>query len=381
MEAVPADSTMNTIDAATALAASSAPVLCGAVLFHGWVLRYPRGPGSGVCREARDGACVRYAEEVRAEAKEQLSASACEEVSGGGPSTCKTCGAVIGGTKYCSACNDSGSTTAPTDGVCTADNAVCSVKAAGRCTTCAHESFMFKGGCYRTGQDPGQAMCKTAVSGVCTVVADGSKYFLPPAGEADNLHQSVIPCGDDSVVTVKDNKQYKGVPNCLTCTAPTSGEANTPKAATCTKCADGYFVDAGKESICSACAANCLTCTDGTATNCKSCTAETHFLGAADGSQGPCVSCGDASDETWKGVANCAKCDKLTNQNTPATCTECADNYYLKTDGPTSHVTADQCGEGFFAATVDSIKKCVSCSDNTNGGIADCGECSLFPYK
>ena len=148
-------------------------------------------PGSGVCREARDGACVGHAEEVRAEPKEP--STGCTVTPDGGPSTCKTCGAVIGGTKYCSACNDSGSTTAPTDGVCTADNAVCSVKAAGRCTTCAHESFMFKGGCYRTGQDPGQAMCKTAVNGVCTVVADGSKHFLPPTGDTDNLHQSVIP--------------------------------------------------------------------------------------------------------------------------------------------------------------------------------------------
>ena len=53
--------------------------------------------------------------------------------------------------------------------------------------------------------------------------------------------------------------------------------------------------------------------------------------------------------------------------------------YYLMTDGPTSCVA--DCGEGFFATTVGSLKKCVSCSDNTNGGIADCGECSLLPYK
>ena len=105
-------------------------------------------PGSGVCRKARGGVCVRHAEEVRAEAREKLSADQCVEVSGGGPSTCKTCGAVISGVSYCSQCNDSGADAAPTNGVCSADNNECPKKSAGACTQCDRESFMFQGGCY-----------------------------------------------------------------------------------------------------------------------------------------------------------------------------------------------------------------------------------------
>ncbi|ESU42997.1 Variant-specific surface protein [Giardia duodenalis] len=327
-------------------------------------------PGRGVCGEARDGACVMYKEEVRAETKEQLGAGTCEEVTGNEPNTCKTCGAVIGGTKYCSACNGDGSTSAPVDGTCQTENNECPNKANGRCTTCAQQSFMFKGGCYRIGQDPGQVMCKTAQDGVCTVVADGSKYFLPPAGEADNLHQSVIPCGDDSVVIVKDNKQYKGVANCLTCTAPTSGEANIPKAATCTACEDGYFVES---AACTKCDESCLTCEGAGADKCKSCK-EGYFLGATNDAAGKCIQCNNLDDPSWKGVQNCAKCTSSNTQNTPATCTECTENYYLKTVESTSSCETN-CGEGFFATTVGSVKKCVQCSDTNNGGIADCSAC------
>ncbi|ESU42665.1 Variant-specific surface protein, partial [Giardia duodenalis] len=329
--------------------------------------------GSGVCREARDGVCVRHAEEMRSVETTETC------ITGADPGQCAPnhCNVQIGDSVYCSQCSGGSSETsspAPTNGVCTTDNNECSVKADGRCTTCAHESFMFQGGCYATAKAPGNTMCTNAASGVCNAAADG--YFVPPAADRDASHQSVIPCGDDSVVTVKDDKQYKGVANCLTCTPPGSGSADAPTAATCTKCEDGYFVDTNKGNICSACAENCLTCTSATETTCQSCTANTYFLGAPNEGQGPCVSCGDASGETWKGVANCAKCNKPADQNTPATCTECAEGYYLKTDGTSSCVT--DCGEGFFATTVDNVKKCVSCSAVGNGGIANCKTCSLL---
>ena len=213
---------------------------------------------------------------------------------------------------------------------------------------------------------------------LCTVVADGSKYFLPPAGEADNLHQSVIPCGDDSVVTVKGDKKYKGVLYCTQCSTPaTADDTSTPKAATCDKCASGYFVDT---AACTKCHESCLTCADGTPDKCKSCTPETHFLGATGDGPGKCVSCGDATGSGgWTGVTGCAKCTKP-NTAGAATCTECTTNYYLKTAGSITSCVAD-CSEGFFATTVGSVKKCARCSNNANGGIADCGECSLFPYK
>ena len=255
-----------------------------------------------MCREARDGACVGYAEEMRAETKGQLSADACEEVIDGAANTCKTCGAVIGGVSYCSACNvdDSGTASAPVDGQCTPENNKCPKKSAGVCTQGAHESFMFKGGCNATANAPGNTMCEAANAGICITAKQG--YFVPPG--ADNAHQSVISCADETPVVLASNKQYKGVANCLKCTTPENGDGaeTNAKAATCTECASGYFVDTGNGNICSACAKNCLTCADGTPDKCKSCTPETHFLGATSGQTGKCVSCGDASGETWNGV-------------------------------------------------------------------------------
>ncbi|ESU39945.1 Variant-specific surface protein, partial [Giardia duodenalis] len=325
-----------------------------------------------VCREARDGACVEHAEEARAETKEQLSANQCVEVTGSDPSTCKTCGAVIGGTKYCSACNDSGSASssgAPTDGVCTANNAVCNAKSTGVCTTCTGSSFMFKGGCYRTGQDPGQTMCKTAVNGVCTSPQTG--YFIPP--DATKTDQSIMACNDTTEITLTSNsKKYKGVLHCTQCNTPaTADNTVTAKAATCTACEDGYFV---ASAACTACHSSCLTCSAEGESSCKSCK-EGYFLGATSGGQGKCIQCSSKTEQNWPGVDNCAKCTSSGQSGTAASCTECADNYYLKTDGTPSCVT--NCGEGFFPTTVNSIKKCVSCGDKTNGGIQYCAKCSL----
>ncbi|KAE8301847.1 High cysteine protein [Giardia duodenalis] len=69
---------------------------------------------------------------------------------------------------------------------------------------------MYKGGCYKDSQAPGNTMCEAANAGVCTQAKEG--YFLLP--DADDSHQSVIPCGDDTVVTVSGDKKYKGVLHC-----------------------------------------------------------------------------------------------------------------------------------------------------------------------
>ena len=229
---------------------------------------------------------------------------------------------------------------------------------------------MYKGGCYLAGvagPGIGTKMCKTAASGVCTVAADAKNYFVPPANTND-AHDSVVWCGDETGITL-GSTQYKGIAKCKVCDAPSGAGA-----ATCTTCEDGYF-----GNTCTACHQSCRTCSAADENSCTACAEGTHFLGAAGNGPGKCVSCGDASGETWKGVTNCAKCDKPVNENIPAACTECAEGYYLGTDGPTSCVA--DCGEGFFATTVGSVKKCVRCSDKTSGGIANCAECSLFPYK
>ncbi|ESU41243.1 Variant-specific surface protein, partial [Giardia duodenalis] len=117
-----------------------------------------------------------------------------------------------------------------------------------------------------------------------------------------------------------------------TCTECTSDYLKTVDGATTcvTDCGPGFFKnDKGGDSsnlkLCSPCAANCLTCADGTAEKCKSCTAGTHFLVVVAGSQGKCLSCGDATS----GVPNCAKCTLPSGAAKP-TCSECGFGYKLE---------------------------------------------------
>ena len=307
----------------------------------------------------------------------------------------------IGSDKYCSGC--ALDTEAPINGACAvpSNQDVCVRVAGGRCVECATAAFMYKGGCYATANAPGKTMCKTAANGKCDTPADG--YFVPPS-DTDASHDSVVSCGDTAGVTLGSDgstKTYKGVDGCETCTAPKTingGTGAQTAAATCTKCGNskivktdengttciaeadcpttnGYFLESGSPKNCKACAANCLTCTSATETACQSCTANTYFLGAENGQTGKCVSCGDAvtGSGDWKGVTGCAKCTKP-NTAGAATCTECQADKYLKTVESTTSCETN-CGEGFFATTVDSIKKCVFCSDKNNG-VDGCEKCT-----
>ncbi|ESU44857.1 Variant-specific surface protein [Giardia duodenalis] len=331
-------------------------------------------PGSSVCREARDGACARHAEGVRS----VQTAETCTTGAEIGKCAPNHCNVQIGDSVYCSQCSNGGSdasSPAPTNGVCSADNNECSAKAEGRCTTCDHASFLFQGGCYSKGAAPGNTMCTQAANGICSAAVAG--YFVPPTDDRDNAHQSVIPCGDVEEITVKNDHKYKGVAHCTQCSTPaTAADTTNAKAATCTACEDGYFV---ASAACTACDEQCATC-EGTNSDskCKSCK-EGYFLGATSGGQGKCIQCNNLEDQSWKGVQNCAKCTSSKTSGTPATCTECAENYYLRTDGSTtSCVSAADCNNGFFPTTDSNNKKvCVKCSDNNNGGIANCAKCSL----
>ncbi|ESU40304.1 Variant-specific surface protein [Giardia duodenalis] len=192
------------------------------------------------------------------------------------------------------------------------------------CGKCGANYFLFQGGCYKVGKEPGSLVCTDALGsntdkpGVCKACAEG--YFRNTQADSDSTQDSCKACQDA---------------NCATC-------QDASAIGKCTKCAEGYFV------------------------------------GAANSDPGACVSCGDAvtGSNGFRGVDGCAKCTKPDDSSSPATCTECNTNY-LKTEsaGATSCVTADKCGEGFFATTVGSVKKCVSCSDNSNG-VVGCEKCT-----
>ena len=135
--------------------------------------------GGGVCREARDGACVMYIEmgadeghpvdggrhgmqgsraHENRQGVERVRETACAQGSNAGE--CKTCGATIGADTYCSACN--GENYAPVNGVCvdastSPGNTFCTKdESTGTCSTCKGASSMYQGGCYQTGaSNPG----------------------------------------------------------------------------------------------------------------------------------------------------------------------------------------------------------------------------------
>ena len=153
---------------------------------------------------------------------------------------CKTCGAKIGGTDYCSQCKGE---QVPINGVC-ADNSaasranICTSDNNGGCTGCANGYFLFASGCYKIGQQPGKQVCAQADgSGECQKCANG----LQARG------------GDCSTSTCHST--------CATCSAADQEDK-------CTTCATGHYKTA-QEGICASCensngditgVKNCLDC-------------------------------------------------------------------------------------------------------------------------
>ncbi|ESU39435.1 Variant-specific surface protein, partial [Giardia duodenalis] len=155
----------------------------------------------------------------------QLARAACTQEADDGK--CKTCGVTIGQDTWCSECN--GANYAPVNGVCEdvetqADKkALCKAHASGACTTCGGNSFMYKDGCYSSGEGlPGHSLCLSSDGdGVCTEAAPG--YFAPVG--AANTEQSVIACGDTTGVAIAaGGNTYKGVADCASCAPPSNNQ-------------------------------------------------------------------------------------------------------------------------------------------------------------
>ncbi|ESU40575.1 Variant-specific surface protein [Giardia duodenalis] len=308
----------------------------------GRVLQCQYGYWVGVCREARGGACVGYAEEVTGQRKslkaiDRQTSGTCPEANSGASQTgqCKNgkCDVWIGGGDFCSQCSQT--TDYLINGKCTADNTESACEggqpSAGVCTSCKSGYFLHRGGCYQIGTEPGNLVCKdttaSSTQGTCDECQAG--YFRNPASASDATRQSCIACND---TTGADSNL--GVASCAECTAPAaSGSSGSSQKAKCTACADGYFVDS-----------------DGAA----------------------CTQCQDTD--------NCAKCDAGADK-----CTKCKMSgtkpYFKKNDGddPTGTcVTREECKTTHFPKDIsDSDKKCLPCGDATNGGIANCQACTM----
>ena len=238
------------------------------------------------------------------------------------------------------------------------------------CEKCKGQTFMYKGGCYEATATPGKTMCKIAANGKCTAAVERKEYFVPPG--ADASHDSVVSCGDTAGVTFgsgSNTKTYKGVDGCAKCTAPDAITDTTgTKAAACTERTTNLYLK---------------TETDGS----TSCVTEcpTGYFGhtASDTKKKTCQSCsGENADLTpaGAGVAGCAACTYASNK---VMCTKRDAGKYLKTTSDsTSCVEASGCGPGFFPKADDKAgNRCVPCREASSGGINNCAECSLLPYK
>ncbi|ESU44379.1 Variant-specific surface protein [Giardia duodenalis] len=329
-----------------ALAAASALVLCGALPARGGCYSISV-TGSGVCREARDGACVMYAEELkvgRTGARQGVASGTCTP--GTAATNCKAdmCNVQIGGETYCSQCNAGAELLI--DGTCVTSTTElakkCITNSQGACTQCGDGYLLHKGGCYQIGGTVGLLICTDTTpsnpvdtAGKCTTCAAG--YFKNPTQAAAAV-PPCIACNDTAGFTDSNSAIYKGVVNCAECTAPEKGTSSGDKLATCTACVDGYY-GSGNPLSCAACdsAANCATCS-GAATACTSCkTSET-----ANGK------------EYFRIKDNAAKTGECVTE------TDCktSSTYFPTTD------------------KTNQKKVCTLCNDASNGGIADCKTCT-----
>ena len=248
------------------------------------------------------------------------------------------------------------------------------------CKKCKGQTFMYKGGCYSKDTKPGNEMCGEAANGKCTQAADTQNYFVPLAN-TDDTYDSVVSCSEETPIDLANNKQYIGVAGCATCSAPQeAGESNTPKVATCTKCATGFLhTPSGGLSSCEE------TCPEGyfghTATaeskkTCKSC---------SDGAQGvvPAVT----------GIHHCTRCTYAEDDGNALTCDECESDQKPSEDKTKCNPCTDanclfcdeggacqKCGSGFILDGQNCVKsdcKTESCKACTNPKTANetCTEC------
>ncbi|ESU42494.1 Variant-specific surface protein, partial [Giardia duodenalis] len=338
-----------------------------------------------VCREARDGACVMYKEEVRAERagagerinkqgepemRQEVKAAKVTCTEGTTTGQCKTGKCVsIDTDTVCTECGKAGEV--PINGECKAYNDAATTKDAGagcetggdaseavgntavvcgKCSSTTNNYFLFMGGCYDKTKSPGNKICTTASGGRCTTCKADSSYIFQNPAASPTLGSECILCWDTTGAN-----EVVGVENCATCAAP----SKAPGVATCSKCATGalYTPSEGATSCPATCPEGYFehTATDGSLKTCQSCSAPKESL-----------------TPPAAGVLNCAKC----TYNTKVICEKCGQDKYLKTDGETtSCVDAQDCGTGFFATTVEGIKKCFACGDTTNG-VPNCAECT-----
>lgn len=218
--------------------------LAGYFLLTGRCHSVSAAPGSGVCREARSGTCVRYAEETTRRAQ---TTEMCADANQGRIDNCKMgkCNVAIGRSQCCSQC--SAAAEYLIDGACVTDGGQrgCAPQNTpdGTCTSCNNGYFLRRGECYKKRQTPGNAVCIGAdagAAGVCEACTSG--YFKNPGNIA--ILNSRIACDDTEGVAV-NGARSKGIANCVVCTAPAKADGGE-RVATYTAGESGYFANSNR---------------------------------------------------------------------------------------------------------------------------------------
>ncbi|ESU41570.1 Variant-specific surface protein, partial [Giardia duodenalis] len=323
-----------------------------------------RGPE----RLGKDGACVRYAEEVMRhdEPRSKVAESTTCQAADSGTGKCKTamCNVWIGGKDYCSKCAETAELLI--DGTCVARTdelaKKCTTNTKGACLSCGDGYFLYSNGCYAIGGTPGSNICadptpsegSSDTAGKCATCAPG--YFKNPADVAAGT-PPCIACNDTTGFTDSTNT-YKGVLNCEVCSPPaTSPEARTDSVAVCTKCGNSKYLK-----------------TDGTCGEASECTGTT-FPKADNNAGNKCVSC---SDNNNGGIADCQTCSNAENT---LKCSACNNNKKPNTAKtacvPCNIEGCTSCDKENVCATCDSGKyltptsQCVDSCEKLGGYYAD----------
>eukprot|EP00701_Giardia_intestinalis_P005484 XP_001709308.1 VSP [Giardia lamblia ATCC 50803] len=162
---------------------------------------------------------------------------------------CAECGAVIGGTKYCSKCKED--KWAPQNGVCANSvtrNSFCTNAAGGVCTQCAADHFLQDGGCYKLGRQPGvqicaavgpNSLCTTCVNGqrpdtntgACPVCPTGCDTCTGTSSRAPECQSCLLGYYFDSdkklcVKCTENSSAIQGVSSCVSCAPPSNNQGS-----------------------------------------------------------------------------------------------------------------------------------------------------------
>ena len=201
--------------------------------------------------------------------------------------------------------------------------------------------------------------------GTTQICTQCKQNFVPVNGQCTAKEGAKTKCADATGATATDQTckkclsttfMYKG--GCYEATA-TLGSAMCTKAAAglCTAPASGYFVPTGVVNT-------------------------EQFVVACDDTTGVTIA---AIGGKYKGVQNCMTC--VTSDAAPGaradtvtTCTRCKDQQYLKDNACVAD--ANQCTTGYTAKQDDTNgNRCLACTDQSNGGAANCAECTYDSAK